>query len=201
MTSGELKDLYRDMHQEGHFSGAGCLNYRAEIRSLVQQFDTNSVLDYGCGKGRQFRMKPIPLNHKLRVYAESWQDALGVEYLEGYDPCYAKRAKRPRGTFGGVYCTSVLEHVMEQDVLSVLEDIFSFAEQWVFITVGTTLAKKDLPGEGNGNAHVTLKPVTWWMGQVRKIAPSNIVWAVIAEREKTATEKNSKKTASRTGVV
>jgi hypothetical protein len=201
VTSEELKDLYRDMHQEGHFSGAGCLNYRAEIRSLVRQFDTNSVLDYGCGKGRQFRMKPIPLNHKLRVYAESWQDALGVEYLEGYDPCYPKYAKRPRSTFDGVYCTSVLEHVMEQDVPSVLTDIFSFAEQWVFITVGTTLAKKDLPGEENGNAHVTLKPVTWWVEQTIAIAPSHIIWQLIAEREKTEEEKTSKKTSSRVGLV
>ena len=182
----KLMNAYREMHQAGHFQGLSCLNFHRSIRALVTSTESRVVLDYGCGKGRQFSLTPAALHAKLGVYVESWTEALGVETVVGYDPCWYAYQDIPPGPFDMVYCTSVLEHVEEDDIPQVLQEVFSLAHHAVFIAVGTEPAKKDLPK--GGNAHVTIRPIEWWITQVDQVAQRNkqIVWTIEAEQEKHA---------------
>ena len=143
-----------------------------------------SLLDYGCGKGRQFNTESKVLHGKLGVYIDSWQEGLGVGVLTGYDPACGEWAKRPEGSFDGVYCCSVLEHLYEHDAPFVLRDIFQYAQKFVFIAVGTTPAQKNLP-DGR-NAHITVQPISWWEDMTRSIATEypGIIWMISEEREK-----------------
>lgn len=171
--------LTKQMHAETDaFTGIGCYKHRRELRTLVQQHQAKSLLDYGCGKGKQFTPGGAKtLLSKLKVYAESWQEALGVDLLHGYDPAVPSFAIRPSERFDGVYCCDVLEHIAEPDIPWVLDDIFSYAQTFVFLTVATLPAKKNLP-DGR-NAHVTIKDKAWWLEKVEHAAarhPNKTWW-------------------------
>ena len=155
-----------------------------EIRALVQEYGAKVLLDYGCGKGRQFEMTSAALYAKLGVYVENWAEALGVEKIVGYDPAYQPCQTRPTGRFDGVYCCSVLEHIHLDDMDRALRDIFQFAEKFVFFAIGTTPAKKNLP-DGR-NAHVTIRPLIWWLERISYIGQefSEIIWTAVEEEEK-----------------
>jgi hypothetical protein len=54
----------------------------------------------------------------------------------------------------------MLEHCPEQDIDWIVDEIFSFAEHFLFATIACYPAGKRLP---NGeNAHCTLRPPEWW---------------------------------------
>ena len=183
-TAQQLLKQHKRLHKEGHFQGRGCLNFYREIRDLVQETHSKTLLDYGCGKGAQFQMTPAALHAKLGVYIESWREGLGVESITGYDPATLRYQKKPTGTFDGVYCTSVLEHLNAADIPGVLNDVFQYAEKFVFLAVGTTPAKKQLPsGE---NAHATIQPFDWWLTTVEQVAREypDIRWVLAEEKEK-----------------
>jgi len=77
-----------------------------------------------------------------------------------YDPYRPEYAERPPFNFDLVICTDVMEHIPEEDVQDVLDDIFDHADKGVFLTIAQFPAKKTLP---NGeNAHCTLESSEWW---------------------------------------
>jgi hypothetical protein len=75
-----------------------------------------------------------------------------------------------------VVSTDVLEHCPEEDIGWIVDEMFGFAEQFVFANVACFPAKKRLPtGE---NAHCTIRPPDWWAALVRGVAARRpgIVW-------------------------
>lgn len=147
ITNELYKQQYQQMHSNGFFPGQQAAKYVDKITNLLERTGAKSLLDYGCGKGLCYTQKGI---HR------HWGGIMPTLY----DPYYLPHSKRPQGTFGGVICTDVLEHVPEEDVLDVLSDIFSFAREFAFLTISTKKARKTLP---NGeNAHVTVKADNWW---------------------------------------
>ena len=66
----------------------------------------------------------------------------------------------PRARFDGVISTDVLEHCPAEDIPWIIDEIFSFADEFVYLNVACYPAKKLLP---NGeNAHCTIEPPEWW---------------------------------------
>lgn len=143
-------DQYKQMHEsdENVFVGKSTFKHNKEIREIITKTNSTLLLDYGCGKGRQYTV------HKLH---ENW----GVAQPVLYDPAYEPFSKAPEGiNFHGVICTDVLEHIPEEALDEVLGDIFSYANRFVFLNVSTRPAGRLLP---NGeNAHCTVKPHKWW---------------------------------------
>lgn len=182
----ELILQYQEMHNESKFQGIGCWRYRKQIRQLVKDTGATTLLDYGSASGRQFSKNHSPeaLFSKLGVFCSSWMEALGVDRITGYDPAVEAFATPPLGVFHGVISTDVLEHIAEDDLPWIIEEIFSYAEKFVFLTVATVPAKKDLP---NGeNAHVTIKSPEWWMTLIDDIAKKHpsIRYQVVFEEGK-----------------
>lgn len=166
----ELLVQYRIMHDEKKFSGGiGCYRHRHELRQLIRDTNAKTVLDFGCGAGRQFQdADPQALFSKLGIFCTSWKEALGVEIIAGYDPAVQQYSNPPKGKFDIVFSTDVLEHCSEEDLSWIVGDIFSYALKAVFLTVAIVPAKKNLP---NGeNAHVTLKPREWWLELIESVA-------------------------------
>ena len=159
-----IDDIYEEqyaiLHSEGKFPGKHPKTHTSKIRMMIDNTQSTRLLDYGCGKGKCYDGdNPV---HK------EW----GVDKPKLYDPYYAPYALKPEGTFHGVICTDVLEHVPEKDVDDVLGDIFQYAERFVFLSISTTPARKKLP---NGeNAHCTVKPESWWTEIISKHRPDNI---------------------------
>ena len=149
----DLRQQYVEMHKAGHFPGHSIKQHIEGITALVRKTGAKSLLDYGCGKGEQY-------------YDGSLQREWGgLPYL--YDP--AVYPIKPRGTFQGVICTDVLEHVEEEEIESVVSELFAYAERFLFVSICTREAKKTLP-DGR-NCHLTIKPQEWWLEILTRLNP------------------------------
>jgi hypothetical protein len=172
----ELQALYRQMHQNGEvflggtaeetFPGFSLDAQVSRIKGLIDRTKTDTILDYGCGKGLQYEPRPIKSDT-----GESWTsiiDYWDIGELVCYDPCYERYNKLPEGKFDGVICIDVLEHCPEQDLPWILGELFGYASRFVFANVACFPALKRLP---NGeNAHCTIRPREWWHELVRDIS-------------------------------
>jgi hypothetical protein len=144
----DLLNQYRIMHKSPkYFRGISTVNSRYEIGQLIIKTNSISLLDYGSGKGDQYKDP-----HNLQ---KSWRLPVTC-----YDPGVPRFSVLPKGKFDGVICCDVMEHVPEHAVEDTLKAIFSFAKKFVFFVITTVPAKKTLP-DGR-NCHVTIKPESWW---------------------------------------
>jgi hypothetical protein len=175
-----LVEQYQLMHLHGEthlgippertFPGASLPKEAARIKRLIKQTGATTILDYGAGKGQQYwplRMADQDEGIDYPDIKSFW----GVEEIRCYDPAYAPFTQLPVGKFGGVVCTDVLEHCPEEDIPWILDELFGFAEKFVYANVACFPARKRLPS--GGNAHCTIKPVKWWEGELARAARSN----------------------------
>lgn len=132
---------------EETFAGQSLPRQAARIKALIEKTGARTILDYGSGKGLQYE-------------ANNMQRYWGVGAIRCYDPGYGPFAALPQGKFDGVVCTDVLEHCPEEDLDWIVDELFAFAQRFVFANVACFPALKTLPsGE---NAHCTVRPVEYW---------------------------------------
>ena len=156
--------LYRWMHlRGGMFVGHSLEPHAARLGELLRETGCASVLDYGCGKGKQYTEMKLHEKHQWSVTPTL------------YDPGVPTHSRLPDGPFDAVICTDVMEHVPEALVPEVLKRIFARARKLVYFSISTRLAAKTLP---NGeNAHCTVQPAAWWMERLREHATGQRVEA------------------------
>jgi len=177
----EMVEMYSTLHQEGAeserkkdskrsaaqtFPGKMLMEQATPIRDMIARTGSQSLLDYGCGKGEAYQLKDIELIDGEMV--PSLQDYWKLENIHCYDPGYEPFSQLPTAQFDGVICIDVLEHITEPDLGWVIDELFSHARRFVFATVACYPAKKHLP---NGqNAHCTVRPPPWWTGLIHGVA-------------------------------
>jgi len=110
---------------------------------LCEQYKTQSVLDYGCGKASLSLHLPFTIT--------------------SYDPAITKFAEEPEPA-DVVVCVDVMEHVEEPYVDVVLDHLKQLTRKVMLLHIALIPAKKQLP-DGR-NAHITLKPVEWWKEKI-----------------------------------
>jgi hypothetical protein len=185
----ELIDMYRTMHRVGDtahglsadqtFPGQSLPRQAHRIRPLIARTQAKTILDYGSGKGLQYR--PAPIKQEGVVRWNSIQEYWGVESIRCYDPAYEPYSELPTGRFDGVVCTDVLEHCPEQDLDWIVDGFFAFAEKFVFANVACYPAAKKLP---NGeNAHCTIRPAAFWKAKFDEAAARHpgVLWELWVE--------------------
>ena len=156
----DVKNQYRYMHKrKASFRGFSVLDHSATIGRLINETGSKSILDYGCGKGWQYKKRNI---HK------EW----GVNFPYCYDPGVQEYATLAARVFDGVICSDVIEHIPPDYVETVLQDIFDHAGKFVFMSVATEAARKILP-DGR-NVHLTVMPEAWWRDLIETLRPSNV---------------------------
>lgn len=169
----ELLSIYNQVHAEGiaeqnlgaedTFSGTSLVPHLRLIRDLVASTGSQTILDYGSGKGTKYKATDIVVKGE---HAKSVQAFWKVREISCFDPAYPPFATLPSGTFDGVICTDVLEHIPETDLPWILKDQFHYAKKFVFGNIASYPAEKILP---NGeNAHCTIQPAQWWHDLIRK---------------------------------
>lgn len=142
------------MHDDpDRYPGDSLETHALTIKDLIKATDSKSLLDYGCGKGYQYTKQNL---HDRYFY--------GIMPTL-YDPAVSTHNTLPEGKFDGVISTDVMEHVPEDQLDEVLEQIYNKATKFVYLGICTIPAKAVLP---NGeNAHCTVKPIDWWMNKIR----------------------------------
>lgn len=155
--------LYRPLHEanEKAFAGYSLKHHLAVIEELVWRLAPEKpdlrlrLLDYGSGKGYQYLQKRM-------------HNAWGGILPYCYDPGVRQLAEMPEGSFRGIICTDVMEHIAEPDVDAVLDHIFDQLTDgrpgFVFFAICCAPAKKTL-GDGR-NAHLTVRPPEWWRQKI-----------------------------------
>lgn len=115
----------RDFHAtKDLFTGRFLLNYRHYVEMVLAEHDVLTVLDYGCGKGRQWS-EPMADG---RMLADRWK----VKQVL-HDPGVPQFSKEPKGTFDLVICTQVLCYVPTKDVRWIMDRLCGFADKAVFV--------------------------------------------------------------------
>ena len=149
-------DLYKVMHQDKKtYQGISLQKEIPNIANLVLVTNSETVLDYGCGKGNQYIESHLNILFHIKD-----------ENIYMYDPCFPEHSKLPKGKFDGVISTDVMEHIPEDIVPKALDTIYSKAKKFVYLAICTRLAHAILP---NGeNAHCTVKEPDWWEKHIIK---------------------------------
>lgn len=124
-----------------------------QVKQLVTETNSKTILDYGSGKGLQYSR-------------DRMHEKMGIEFddITCYDIGVKEFRNLPDKMFDGVICIDVLEHIPETYLENNIKTIFLKAEKFVFLVVHCGLARKIL---SNGeNAHCTIYPPEWWQDKI-----------------------------------
>jgi len=113
------------------WAGYDVVKYQMKIKDLVNRYRATTILDYGCGKGMQYK-EPLPYASE-----DNWQtfnEYLGVTVYK-YDPCVPEHSTLPPvGTkFDGVICTQVLNNIPDDDMPWVRDLLEGYATKFCFV--------------------------------------------------------------------
>jgi hypothetical protein len=137
-------DLQSALHQNPHY-GVASLTYAPIVKQVLQSIDAHSVSDYGAGK----------CNLKVGLEKNGMRS---FDYFP-YDPVFPSYGEPKAADL--VCCIDVLEHVEEEFLPNVIEDLLRITKNVGFFTVATGPAQKIL-ADGR-NAHLIQKPASWWL--------------------------------------
>jgi hypothetical protein len=178
-----LMEQYRQMHAAGPevFAGKSVFFAASKVRDLVERFGSKTLLDYGSGKGEQYRAANITLHGVAGVWP-GLRQYWGVDEVVCYEPTQAQAPEGPQGQYDGVICIDVLEHCAAEDLPWIVDELFAHARHFVFANVASYPAAKVLP---NGdNAHVTQRRDSWWKALFSSVAARHpgVHWACGVDR-------------------
>ena len=108
------------------YSGSLMRPHVPYLSEMISRLGVHSALDYGCGKGEQYRWRDP--HHANQTVEERW----GFE-VRKYDPCWPPYAREPEGRFDLVICTHTLALVPLADLDWAVGRLFGFAAKAVFV--------------------------------------------------------------------
>lgn len=146
-----LLEQYKLLHRHPEtFRGYSLGPHVEKIKALIDETGSKTLLDYGCGKGWQYSKK-------------HYDEVFGIKPTL-YDPAVPEFSKPPQGRFDGVYCTDVLEHVLNP--IDFAHHVISFADKFVFFSISCIASPtKKLP-DGRPR-HISVYPPQWWRSQIK----------------------------------
>ena len=147
-----LKENVRLTESEKLGGGSGGGKWYGFIRKLAVSKDFRSILDYGCGDARFSRTAAKDKAFSGRIItnydvANPLYPQPPTEYMED-----------PRHDL--VICIDVLEHIEEDYLPSVLENIRKCTGKMILMSVCFEASKRWL--QDGRNDHVTIRSPEWW---------------------------------------
>lgn len=138
-----ISDDYRRLNQEVHEKSAtwGLLPFESIrlIKKLCEGTRIESILDYGCGKGRLGKV---------------------LSCVQSYDPAVPEFDHPPKPA-DLVVCTSVLEHVEPEALDQVLDELKQLTWKLTMLVV-SCYPSREILSDGR-NAHLIQEPFEWWL--------------------------------------
>ena len=147
-----LIEQYRQIHAASVYGNTSVKNLRF-LRPEVRLLRPRSILDYGCGQSLLLEQLRLPYQPQLIRY----------------DPAIPEYSRKPHVHVDLLINIDVLEHIEEQDLDAVLDEMASISRNAVII-IDTAPAATFLP-DGR-NAHVTIRPHRWWHDRLSRHFPT-----------------------------
>lgn len=141
----EYCELNRKLHKDNLAYGVGGGKHADTVLKLAKSLETNSILDYGSGKGYLAKAIPFPI----------WE----------YDPAVPGKDESPRPA-DLVVCTDVLEHIEPDKLLFVLDDLRRCTKKLGYFVIHTGPSSKTL-ADGR-NSHLIQQNKDWWAMKLKK---------------------------------
>ncbi len=186
--------MHEDVSVEELFNGSRLPRSLKPVTKLIAECGAKTVLDYGSGKGEFYVVATgEPSDSRIRLHPQ-WP---GVKVV-CYDPGYTPFSEPFEGKVDGVVSTDVVEHIPEEDVPWVLDEMFRHAKCFVYVLAANYQARAVLP---NGdNAHCTIQPGNWWAAQMALVAQRypGITWMLGCDSYSSVS--NKKKRTYHTGI-
>lgn len=115
------------------WAGYDVVKYQKQIKDLVAKYNAKTILDFGCGKGLQYKEK---LPYGGADHWTTFDEYLGVT-VTCYDPCVEEFKNPPASAmkFDGVICTQVLNSIPDDDMHWVSDLLRSHTDQFCFIGI------------------------------------------------------------------
>jgi hypothetical protein len=131
----------RQLHEANANYGMGGWRHAGKVADLREETESETILDYGCGKGQL-------------------KTGLGSpEWVREYDPAVPGKDAKPEMA-DIVACTDVLEHI-EPDLLdNVLSDLVRVTAKAAYLVIATRESNKCLP-DGT-SPHKIVRDAEWW---------------------------------------
>jgi hypothetical protein len=133
-----LADAHHEKSQGKTFSGRFTWKQRKRIKEVIDRVGATSLLDYGCGFGKQY--DPVDKrNHDEtgRTLEQFW--GLGATK---YDPAVRRYKAEPRGKFDIVICIQVLTSIPRADLPWVIDRLYGFANKAIFVAERLKMPRK-----------------------------------------------------------
>lgn len=158
-------ELSAEVHRTSKaYTGKLLRPHRFRIRDLIERHRCRTALDYGCGRGAQYRWRM----ETGQTLEEFW----GIPVAK-FDPAYPPFAAAPAGPFDLVICTHVLGLIPEGDLGWVVDRLHGLAGKAIYLAIDlglTPKAKKRLrrsasvPAAWNADRWVDLLARHRWAG-------------------------------------
>jgi len=145
LISEEYRRMQEELHRNPNY-GVASVQYAPVVAEFLKQIGSPELLDYGAGKGR--------LGETLKTLMPN------PPKLRHYDPARPEWAATPQSD-PFFTCIDVLEHIEQELLGHVLDELWRATSSAGFFTVHTGPAGKVL-ADGR-NAHLIQQPPAWWL--------------------------------------
>lgn len=178
-----LEDAKRHHQSSKTYSGRFLRPHAKKIRELIDLYGVRSILDYGCGKGEQYKWISQPGAATDVPHGLTLEQYWGIEVCK-FDPAWPPFAAEPRETFDLVLCTHVLGSIPVQDLPAIIERLYIHSDRAVYV------AEKLGPVRKQVFANPEIMPREWvradWERALRPVPPGLEVWLSTREKERGA---------------
>ena len=140
-----------ELHQRESEYGSQSINHAPNVKKIMTDLKLSSLCDYGAGK-KHLQTSLINLG------------IADFKYYP-YDPAYPEYGNPTPADI--VACIDVLEHIEEEYLDNVLEEIKLITTKVVYFCIASGPARKVL--KDGRNAHLIQKPPRWWLPKLCEI--------------------------------
>lgn len=149
-----ITEKYRELNEELHNRqgvqyGARGHRHLRRILEFSKRLGAQSIVDYGCGKGKLSKYVGIPCHN--------------------YDPAIKEFAELPPPA-DLVVCTDVLEHIEPECLDDVLDHIYGLAKKGIYAVIATRPDGSKTLADGS-NPHKIIENAEWWCARLSQWGP------------------------------